>query len=241
MAIFVGWELLTAPTINQSISWGKAVITWQYTPESAKELAQNINTWVVPAPIYLISEKTIDSKIGWKALDKLIVAWGLWFLLILIFLVFVYRASWFMAFLALVIYAILVLAVVKIFWMVLTLASIAWLVLSVWMAIDANILIFERIKWELREWKNMHDALEIWFKTSWTAIWDSNITWLLVAMILFYFGINLIKWFWAMLAIWIIISLFTAMVVSRIFVRFLAMNIKNKKLFIWFDEKTDKK
>ena len=83
----------------------------------------------------------------------------------------------------------------------------------------------------------MKDAINTWFKHSWTAIWDSNITWLLVALILFIFGINMIKWFWAMLAIWIVVSLFTAMWVSRIFILFLAQFIKNKNLFIWFKEK----
>lgn len=121
--------------------------------------------------------------------------------------------------------------------MVLTLASIAGLILSIWMAIDANILIFERIKAELREWKKIKESVEIWFKTSWTAIWDSNITWLLVAWILFIFGINMIKWFWAMLAIWIAVSLFTAMIISKIFIRFIANISKDKNLFIWFKEK----
>lgn len=237
IAIFVWWELVTAPNVNQPISWGQATITWRYTPRSAQKSADEINAWIVPAPIYLTSEKTIDSKIWSQALDKLLIAWVAWFILILIFLVIIYKASWFMAFLALVIYAIIVLAVVKSVWMVLTLASIAWLILSVWMAIDANILIFERIKWELREWKKLNEAIETWFRTSWSAIWDSNITWFLVAIILFIFGINLIKWFWAMLWIWIIVSLFTAMYVSRVFVLFLANNIKNKNLFIWFKDK----
>ncbi len=236
MAIFVWWNLLTAPVINQAIYWWKAVITWRYTPDEAKKLAQDINTWVVPAPIYLTSEKTIDSKIGWEALEKLIYSGFAWFLLIFVFLVVFYRLSWLAAFFALVIYSIIVLAIVKMFWMVLTLASIAWLILSVWMAIDANILIFERIKAELREWKSIKESLKIWFKSSWSAIWDSNITGLLVAMILFIFGINMIKWFWAMLAIWIVVSLFTAMWVSRIFIAFLAETVKDKNLFIWFKE-----
>lgn len=233
IAIFVGWKLVTAPNVNQAISWWQATITWRYTPRLAQASADNINAWLVPAPIYLTSEKTIDSKIGSAALDKLITAWAYGFLLMFLFLVIVYRASWVAAFLALVIYTIIVLSIVKYLWMVLTLASIAWLILSVWMAIDANILIFERIKWELRAWKNMKEALEEWFASSWSAIWDSNITWLLVAIILFIFGINMIKWFWAMLAIWIVVSLFTAMYVSRIFVALLAEKIKDKKLFIW--------
>lgn len=240
IAIFVGWEMVTSPNVNQAISWWQATITWQYTPQSAQKSADEINAWLVPAPIYLTSEKTIDSKIWAEALEKLIIAWAAWFLLMLIFLVVVYKASWIAAFLALVIYAIIVLSVIKALSVVLTLASIAWLILSVGMAIDANILIFERIKWELREWKKIDEALKIWFETSWSAIWDSNITWLLIAIILFVFGINMIKWFWLMLGIWIVVSLFTAMYVSRVFVKFLANNIKDKNIFIWLKEKNKK-
>lgn len=240
IAIFVGWEIVTSPNVNQAISWWQATITWHYTPRTAQKSADEINAWLVPAPIYLTSEKTIDSKIWAEALEKLIIAWVAWFLLILIFLIIVYKASWFAAFLALVIYAIIVLSIIKAFSIILTLASIAWLILSVGMAIDANILIFERIKAELKEWKKIDEALKIWFETSWSAIWDSNITWLLVAIILFIFGINMIKWFWLMLGIWIIVSLFTAMYVSRVFVKFLANNIKDKNIFIWLKEKNKK-
>ena len=233
MAIFVGWELLTAPNINEPILWGKAVITWNYTPESARLLAQNINTWVVPAPIYLTSEKTIDSKLWASSLEKLIIAWIAWFVLILVFLVFVYRTAWLMSAIALLMYIAIVLTIIKWLWIVLTLASIAWLILSVGMAIDANVLIFERIKDELRSWKDLKEATEVWFKKSWSAIWDSNVTWFLVALILFIFGINMIKGFWLMLAIWIIVSLFSAMWISRILLVLLANTMKSKNNYIW--------
>ena len=232
LAIFVGWELLTSPNINEPIYGWKAVITWNYTPEEAKNLANNINTWVVPAPIYLTSEKTIDSTLWVSSLEKLIKSWIIWFLIIFVFLLFIYRASWFMASLSLFIYICLILAIIKSFWITLTLASIAGLILSIWMAIDANILIFERIKDELKTWKNFLDASSIWFKKSWSAIWDSNVTWFLVAMILYIFGINLIKWFWLMLAIWIVVSLFTVMWISRILILILANIMKNKNTFI---------
>jgi len=234
MAIFVWGELLTAPNINEPILWGKAVITWNYTPEEARALAQDINTWVVPAPIYLTSEKTIDSKLGSTSLEKLIFAWVTWFLLILVFLVFVYRWSWFMSAIALLMYIALVLTIIKWMWVVLTLASIAWLILSVGMAIDANILIFERIKDELKNWKDIKEATLIWFKKSWSAIWDSNVTWFIVALILFIFGINMIKWFGLMLAIWILVSLFSAMWISRILLVLLSDVMKSKNKFIWF-------
>lgn len=234
IAIFVWWELLTAPNVNEPILNWKAVITWNYTPDEAKKLSQNINTWVVPAPIYLTSEKTIDSRLWTSSLEKLVVAWWFWFILIFLFLIYTYRISWFMASIALVLYIIITLSIVKLFWIVLTLASVAWLILSVGMAIDANILVFERVREEINlHWKNSLDAIVIWFKHSWSAIWDSHVTWLVVSVILFIFGINMIKWFGLMLAIWIIMSLFTVMWISRVLVIICAKYIKSKRVFIW--------
>ncbi len=232
IAIFVWWHMLTAPRVNEPILSGKAVITWNYTNDEAVKLSQDINTWVVPAPIYLTSERTIDSRLWLNSLDKLVVAWIIGFLFIMWFLIFIYRLSGLMASIALAIYVILLLAIVKAFWVVLTLASIAWLILSVGMAIDANILIFERIKDELRNWKKLDDALKSWFKTSFTAIWDSNLTWLLVASILFIFGINLIKWFWLMLWLWIIMSLFTVLYISKLFIVALSKAKVSNNMFI---------
>jgi preprotein translocase subunit SecD len=100
------------------------------------------------------------------------------------------------------------------------------------MAIDANILIFERVKDEIDSWEDLVHATKTWFKKSWSAIWDSNVTWFIVAMILFIFGINLIKWFWLMLAIWIVVSLFSAMWISRVLIVLLANVMKDKNHFI---------
>lgn len=218
IAIFVGWQMLTAPNVNEAILSGKAVITGTYSPEEAKNLSQDINTWVVPAPIYLTSERTIDSRLGLNSLQALVVAGGFWFLIIMLFLVFTYRASGLIASFTLLLYILIILAIVKALWIVLTLASIAWLILSVWMAIDANILIFERIKDELQSGQKMNDALKVWFEKSFSAIWDSNITGLIVALILFIFGINMIKWFGLMLALWIVVSLVVFYYISRVFI-----------------------
>lgn len=233
IAIFVWWEMLTAPVVNTTIYGWKAVISWEFTPKEAANLSQDINTWVVPAPIYLTSERTIDSKIGESSLEKLVIAWFSWFFLIFIFLIFAYRLSWLMSSIALMLYVILVLSIVKVFGLVLTLASIAWLILSIWIAIDANILIFERIKEEIKKWNNLLDSTDIGFNKSWSAIWDSNFTWLLVSLILFIFWINMIKWFWLMLWIWIIVSLFTAMYISRVFLLWISLLVKDEKIFIW--------
>ena len=176
LAIFVWWELLTAPNINEPILSGRAVITWNYTPESAKALSDDINIWVVPAPILLTSERTIDARLGNDSLQKIIFAGATGFVLILMFLIWVYRLSGLIAAIALFIYVVIILAILKQFWVVLTLASIAWLVLSLGIAIDANILIFERIKDELKKGQNIISAQRKGFEKSFSAIWDANIT-----------------------------------------------------------------
>ncbi|MDD2916629.1 MAG: hypothetical protein PHH70_02155, partial [Candidatus Gracilibacteria bacterium] len=136
IAIFVGGELLTAPTVQTVIPDGRAVITGNYTAESAKKLATDINTGIVPAPIYLTSERTIDAKIGADSLKVIIHAGLIGLLLIIIFLVIIYRISGLMAGVALIIYGLLLLTIVKTFGIVLTLASIAGIILSIGLAID---------------------------------------------------------------------------------------------------------
>lgn len=233
MAIFVGGELLTAPTINEPILSGRAVVSGQPTLESARQLSDDINIWVVPAPIYLTSERTIDARLWQSSLDKIIYSGLLGFTMILIFLVFIYRFSGLIAALALFIYVVITLAILKQFWIVLTLASIAWLVLSIGIAIDANIIIFERIKDELRKGKSLREAVSQWFDKSFSAIWDANLTGLIVSIILFIFGINLIKWFWFILWLWIIVNLFSVFFISRIFIRILSRSDISKTNFIW--------
>jgi len=233
MAIFVGGELLTAPTINEPILTWRAVVTGDYTLESAAELSRNINTWVVPAPIYLTSERTIDARLWQNSLQKIIYAGLFGFVSILIFLIWVYRFSWLIAAVALFVYIVITLAILKQFGVVLTLASIAWLVLSIGIAIDANILIFERVKVELRKWESIIEAVRIGFNKSFSAIWDANITGLIVAIILFIFGINMIKGFGFILALGIIVSLFSVFFISRLFIRLLARSEVSEKNFIW--------
>ncbi len=218
IAIFVGWEMLTAPTVQAVISDGRAVITGDYTIASAQALANDINTGIVPAPIYLTSERTIDAKIGRDALSEIFLAAliGLWAIIIL--LVWMYRISGLLAGLALIIYSLILVTLVKVSGVTLTLASIAWVILSIGLAIDANILIFERMKESLRKWHHMEKAIIVWFAQSWTAIWDSHITSLTSAIILYVFGISLIKGFGLMLGLGIVLSLFTAMWVSRILI-----------------------
>lgn len=218
IAIFVGGELLTAPTVQAVIPDGRAVITGQYTIQSAQELANNINTGIVPAPIYLTSERTIDAKIGSSALGQILYAGAIGLIAIIIFLTIFYRVSGLLAGLALIIYTVILVAIIKFTGVVLTLASIAGVILSIGLAIDANILIFERMREALREGNPLEKAIHLGFDKSWTAIWDSHITSLTSALILYVFGISLIKGFGLMLGLGIVLSLFTAMWVSRVLI-----------------------
>lgn len=233
IAIFVGGQLLTAPTVQSVIPDGRAVITGNYTAESAKKLATDINTGIVPAPIYLTSERTIDAKIGADSLRVIILAGLIGLLAIIVFLVLIYRVSGLMAGVALVIYGLLLLAIVKMFGIVLTLASIAGVILSIGLAIDANILIFERTKEELRLGVDMEKSITIGFGKSWSAIWDSHITSFTSAVVLYIFGISLIKGFGLMLGLGIVLSLFTAMWISRILIVAVGRKMKkHSKVFI---------
>lgn len=232
IAIFVGGQLLTSPRVNEPILTGKAVITGDYTIDEATKLSQDINTGVVPAPIYLTSEKAIDSRLWLNSLQELAIAWFFGMLAIMIFLIVIYRATGVTASLTLILYLIFVLAFVKTFGIVLTLASIAGLILSLWMAIDANILIFERVKDQLREWVPMNQALKVGFEQSFSAIWDGHITQVLVAIVLYVFGINLIKGFGLMLIIGTVISLFVFYNISRVFVDILWHLWLPNKIFI---------
>lgn len=193
MAIYVGGELLTAPTVQQAILNGQATINGQRSVTEAQQLVNDINTGIVPAPIYLTSERTIDAKIGNNALSQILVAGLIGLVLILLFLVFFYRLSGLIAGLALVIYTLFLVTIVKMTGVVLTLASVAGVILSIGMAIDANILIFERIREALKDKKPLDSAIKVGFNQSWTAIWDSHVTSLTSAIILFLIGVSLIK------------------------------------------------
>lgn len=237
MAIFVGGKLLTAPVVNVPITDGRAVITGERTFKDAQELANSITTGIVPAPIYLSSERVIDAKIGANALEQILVAGFISLALIVVFLVCVYKLGGLLAGIALIIYALILVALIKFFGVVLTLAAIAWVILSIGLAIDANILIFERTHEALKEKVPLNKAINIGFSQSWTAIWDSHITSFMSALILFLFGVSLIRGFGLMLGIGILLSMFTAMWVSRVLILFLSQYVKNPKILLGYNEK----
>jgi protein-export membrane protein SecD len=233
IAIFVGGQMVSAPIVQAVIPDGLAVITGSFTAEEATGLATDIKTGKVPAPIYLTSERAIDAKIGNDALLEIIIAGAIGLFAIVLFLGFYYRVSGLLAGVALIVYAVLLVAIFKAFGIVLTLASIAGMILSIGLAIDANILIFERTKEALRENMDTNKAIGSGFEKSWTTIWDSHITSLTSAVVLYVFGTSIIKGFGLALGLGIVLSLFTAMWVSRVLIHAAGNKMqKNTKAFI---------
>ncbi len=215
LAIFVGGKLISAPNVNQKITGGSAVITGQYTPQEALQLANDLNTGAIDAPILLTGQYTISASLGESALQVSLWAGVIGLIVLAIYMVLYYRLMGLLAVIALLIYSVITLFILKITGIVMTLAGIAGIILSIGMAVDANILIFERTKEELNGGKSYASALSAGFERAWSSIHDSNISSLITCAILWGFGNSIIRGFALMLAIGILVSMFTAVVVTR--------------------------
>jgi preprotein translocase subunit SecD len=225
LPIFLDEQILSAPTVSQEII-GSAVITGSFTAQEAKDLAKLINGGALKVPIELIQSRSISASLGAESVKKSLVAGLIGLGIILIYMVAYYGFLGLVADAALIIYALLVLAIFKTGLFILppvtlSLPGIAGFILSIGMAVDANILIFERMKEEKRWGKSPRSALELGFSRAWSSIRDSNISSLITASILYYFGTGLIKGFAVTLAIGVLVSMFTAVVVTRTFLRLL--------------------
>jgi protein-export membrane protein SecD len=222
IAIFLDRDLgsqpISAPVVREAITGGKAQITGKFTPEEARTLVNRLNSGALPVDkLELLSTETISAPLGAKALHAGILA-GMWGMIIVAaFLIFWYRLPGVVATLALSIYVVMMLAIFKLFGVVLTAAGIAGFILSMGMAVDANILIFERTKEELRKGHAVRDAVHEGFTRAWTSIRDSNISSIITASILFWFGATLIKGFALTFGLGVLISMFSAITLSRIF------------------------
>lgn len=215
LAIFLDGELLSDPRINESIVGGTAVISGSFTAESARELAENLNFGALPLPIELSSTQTIDATLGAGVVSQSLTAGVVGFALISLFMILWYRVAGVVASIALLFYITASLTIFLLVPVTLTAAGLAGLVLSLGMAVDANVLIFERMKEEYRSGKTSREAAQEGFRRAWTAIWDSNITGLISAAILFWFGTSLIKGFALVLGIGIVISMLSAITFTR--------------------------
>ena len=219
LAIFVGGEVVSAPRVNQKIVGGQAVITGIGTLQEGLKLANDLNTGAIDAPIILSGQYTISASLGEDALRLSLYAGLIGLIALGIFMILYYRMLGIFAVLALLIYSVIIIFVLKTTPVVMTLAGIAGIILSIGMAVDANILIFERTKEELREGHSYIAAITTGFERAWSSIRDSNVSSLITCIILWFFGNSIIRGFALMLGLGIIISMFTAINVTRAFLR----------------------
>jgi len=222
LAIFLDGQPISIPRVNEPILSGQAVISGSFTLQDAKLLAQRLNAGALPVPIELISQTTVGATLGNDSVQKSLVAgfWGL--ILVAIFMILYYRLPGLLAVKALLIYTVIILALFKLIPVTLTLAGIAGFILSIGMAVDANVLIFERLKEELRAGRDLTTAVEQGFRRAWSSIRDSNISSLITCAILFWFGSSIIKGFALTLAIGTLVSMFSAITITRQVLRLIA-------------------
>lgn len=232
VAIFLDGEPISVPTVNEPISGGRAQISGNFTATEARELVGRLNSGALPVPISLISTQTIGPSLGEQATTAGVKAAVIGLLAIAIFLIIWYRLPGVVAAVALSMYAIIMLAIFKLVPVTLTAAGIAGFIISIGMAVDANVLIFERIKEELRHGDEVSDSMHHGFRRAWHSVRDSNISSIITAIILFWFGTALIKGFALVFLIGVIVSLISAVSITRLFLY--ALNIKKKTRFTAF-------
>ena len=226
MPIFLDQQVLSDPTVQEPITGGKGRITGQFTIDQAQRLSRQLNAGALPVPIKVLEERSIGATLGQDSIQKSIRAGGIGLILVAAFMWLYYGKLGFLADMALIVYGLLTLALFKILPVTLTLPGIAGFILSIGMAVDANILIFERMKEELRSGKPWQIGMELGFGRAWDSIRDANFTTLLTCFILFNplnwgflpsFG--MVRGFALTLAIGVAMSMFTGIIVSRTFIR----------------------
>ena len=239
LGIKVGGEFVTRPTVQEKINSRTATITGNFTFEETKALANNLNLGAIDVPISLVGQINIQPELGKEQLDKTLKAGAIGLAVTMIFMILLYRFSGIVAALALILYGGMFFMLLKI-WpeslggpIVLSLSGAAGIILSLGLAVDGNILIFERIKEELKAGKNIHQAIELGFARAWNAIKDSNFTTFITCFILFVFGSSMIKGFAITLIVGTLLSMFTAIFVSRNLLRFFALipGFDNPKIY----------
>ena len=218
LCTFIDYQPADCATVQEKISGGKARITGKFTVDEVKQMASRFNAGALPAPINLASQQTIGASLGQESLEKALFAGALGILIIILFMIVYYRGFGFFASLALIIYAILVAGIFKL-GITMTLAGIAGFILSIGMAVDANILIFERTKEEIKRGLSKMAATEEGFRRAWPSIRDSNISTIITSIILYYFTTSFIKGFALALLIGVLVSMFSAITITRTMLR----------------------
>ena len=228
-ATYVDGEIITAPVVQTEITNGEAVITGNFTADEARALAARFNEGALPVPIELVSQQSISASLGQESLAVGLKAGALGLALTIIYMIFYYRFLGLVAGVALAIYAASMVSLFKlslflpeVMHVTLSLAGIAGLILSVGMAVDANILIFERIREELRAGRNLYAAVDEGFARAWTAIRDGNLSTILTSLILMWIGTGFVKGFALILILGVLMSMFTAIVLVKISMKYLS-------------------
>ncbi len=225
-------DIISMPTVQQKISGGNATITGDFTSQKAEELAALIRAGSLPFNLNVISLENVGAKLGADALESSLVAGIGGTLLVILFMLIFYKLLGFAADIALLIYVGIVLACLSLFGITLTLPGIAGIILSVGMAVDANVIIFERIKEELTNKKSMRASIKSGFSKAFSAIFDGNVTTLIAALVLYCFGSGPIKGFAQTLSLGIIVSMFTALVITRLIINnIVGLGLSNPKFF----------
>ncbi len=237
VAIFLDEQPISTPTVQNEIPGGQAVISGNFSVEEGKLLARRLQSGALPVPIKLIAQQTVGPTLGQDSLQRSLKAGLIGFLLVAIFMIALYRLPGVISIIALILYAALSLAVFKLIPVTLTLSGIAGFILSLGIAVDANVLIFERLKEELKEGKALGSALEEAFRRAWPSIRDGHVTVLISCTVLYWFSSSIIRGFALTLAIGIIISLFTAVVSSRTILRLLAGTRLGRYGWLFLDKK----
>ncbi len=228
VGIFLDGYLVSAPTVQNVISNGEAIITGRFTITEAKDLAQSLNTGALPLPIELVSEQRVGASLGAESLARSLNAALIGLILVSIFIALYYRLAGVLAVLALLVYSVVVLAIFKVVPVTLTVSGVAGFILSLGLAVDANIIIFERVKEERQDGKRLHQSIEDGFARAWASIRDANISTLITCIILFWFGTSVVKGFALTLSIGVIVSMISAIFVTRFLLRLVIPQLDEK-------------
>ncbi len=231
MSIFLDGNIISSPVIQEEISGGEATISGNFSLEEAKTLITRLNSGALPVPIKLASSQVIEATLGGQAKTDGLIAGEVGFLIIALLMILWYRLPGLLASVALSAYTVIVLFLFKEIPVVLTSAGIAGFIISMGVAIDANILIFERLKEEIKRGRDLQSAVDEAFKRAWTSIRDSNIASILVALTLFYFGSSLLAGFGLVFGIGVLVSMFSSMVISKYFLLAFVPEDTNSKYY----------
>jgi preprotein translocase subunit SecD len=238
LAIVVDKKVISTPSIQGAIPSGQGVITGKFTADEANNLAVQLRYGSLPIPLKVIEIRTVGPTLGQESLQMSLRAGAIGFLIVILFMLLYYRLPGAVADVAIIIYALITFAIFRYIPVTLTLPGIAGFLLSTGSALDANILIFERMKEELRSGKTLRQSIDLGWKRAWPSIRDSNIATIITCLILFWFGstygATIVKGFSITLLLGVLVSLFSAIVVTRVFMELVTSNFKSKNLSKWF-------